>query len=108
MNRVTSLFALLLMSVALNAHANYSERSDVLEFIDEMVEKHGFDRERLLSQFASAQKLEGVLEAIAKPAEKVLTWEQYRPIFITSKRISGGNEFLQQNHETLMLYLIHI
>ncbi|MGD2053767.1 MAG: lytic murein transglycosylase B [Gammaproteobacteria bacterium] len=102
MNRVTSFFALLLMSVALNAQANYSERSDVQAFIDDMVEKHGFDRERLVSQFASAQKLEGVLEAIAKPAERVLTWKEYRPIFLTSKRINGGNKFLQENRETLM------
>jgi membrane-bound lytic murein transglycosylase B len=102
MNRITSLFALLLMSVGLNAHADYSERGDVQAFIDEMVEKHGFDRERLMSQFASAKKLDGVLEAIAKPAERVLTWEEYRPIFITSKRISGGNKFLQENRETLM------
>ena len=102
MNRVTSLIALFLLVVSLNAHANYSERSDVQAFIDEMVEKHGFARETLMSQFASAKRLDGVLEAIAKPAEKVLTWKEYRPIFITAKRISRGNEFLQENRETLM------
>jgi membrane-bound lytic murein transglycosylase B len=101
MNRIFSLFAFVLMFIALNVQANYSERSDVQEFIDEMVEKHGFNREVLLSQFASAKKLDGVLEAIAKPAERVLTWKEYRPIFITSKRISRGNEFLRENRETL-------
>ncbi len=101
MNRVTSVFALFVMSISLNVQADYSQRSDVQQFIDEMVEKHGFNRDDLMSKFASAKKLDGVLEAIAKPAEKVLTWKEYRPIFVTSKRIKGGNKFLKQHHETL-------
>jgi len=101
MNLVTSFFALLFMLVSLNVQADYSQRSDVQQFIDEMVEKHGFDRNDLELKFALAKKLDGVLEAIAKPAEKVLTWREYRPIFVTSKRIRRGNDFLQQHHETL-------
>ena len=101
MKPITSLFAFLLMFIALNVQANYSQRSDVQQFIDEMVEKHGFDRDELMSQFASAKKLDGVLEAIAKPAEKVLTWREYRPIFVTSKRILRGNKFLKQHYQTL-------
>ena len=101
MNQVTSFFALLLMLVSLNVQADYSQRNDVQQFIDEMVEKHGFDRNDLELKFAMANKLDGVLEAIAKPAEKVLTWREYRPIFVTSKRIRRGNDFLEQHHEIL-------
>lgn len=101
MNQVISFFALLLMFVSLNVQADYSQRSDVQQFIDEMVEKHGFDREDLMSKFSSAQKLDGVLEAIAKPAEKVLTWREYRPIFVTSKRIRRGNKFIKQHQQAL-------
>lgn len=101
MNRVTFLFALFVMSISLNVQADYSQRSDVQQFIDEMVEKHDFNRDELVSKLASAKKLDGVLEAISKPAEKVLTWKEYRPIFVTSKRIKGGNKFLKQHHETL-------
>ena len=101
MNRVTFLFALFVMSISLNVQADYSQRSDVQQFIDEMVEKHDFNRDALASKLASAKKLDGVLEAISKPAEKVLTWKEYRPIFVTSKRIKGGNKFLKQHHETL-------
>jgi membrane-bound lytic murein transglycosylase B len=89
------------MSISLNVQADYSQRSDVQQFIDEMVEKHDFNRDELVSKLASAKKLDGVLEAISKPAEKVLTWKEYRPIFVTSKRIKGGNKFLKQHHETL-------
>ena len=101
MNQVSSVFAVFVMLISLNVQADYSQRSDVQQFIDEMVEKHGFNRDELMSQLASAKKLDGVLEAIAKPAEKVLTWKEYRPIFVTSKRIRGGNKFLKQHHETL-------
>ena len=101
MNQLKSLLALLIIFIPLNAQANYSQRSDVQQFIDEMVEKHGFNRDVLVSQFAAAEKLDGVLEAIAKPAEKVLTWEDYRPIFVTSKRVRQGNRFLKEHYETL-------
>ena len=101
MNQVTSFFALLFMLVSLNAQADYSQRSDVQQFIDEMVEKHNFDRNDLELKFVLANKLDGVLEAIAKPAEKVLTWREYRPIFVTSKRIGRGNDFLRLHHEIL-------
>mgnify|MGYP001818731142 CR=1 FL=1 len=101
MNQVTSFFAIVLFFISLNASADYTQRSDVQQFIDEMVEKHGFDRDDLMSRFASAERLEWVLEAIAKPAEKVLTWEDYRPIFVTSKRIRKGNAFMREHRETL-------
>jgi len=44
-----------------------------------MVEQHGFDRAYLENKFASAKRLDNVLESIAKPAERELTWKQYRP-----------------------------
>jgi membrane-bound lytic murein transglycosylase B len=101
MNRFNSVIAVFLLLVSLHAHADYSQRDDVQQFIDDMVDKHGFVRDDLIAKFASAKKLEGVLEAIAKPAERVLTWKDYRPIFITKKRINTGNQFLDENHETL-------
>lgn len=101
MNRVTVLSAILLLFVAPIVSADYSQRDDVQQFIDQMVEKHGFKRDQLMKKFAEADRLDGVLEAIARPAEKVLTWKEYRPIFISSKRISGGNKFLQEHRETL-------
>ena len=101
MNRVKRVITISLLLVSLQVHADYSQREDVQQFIDDMVEKHGFVREDLESKFATAIKLEGVLELIAKPAEKVLTWKDYRPIFITKKRIDSGNQFLDENREIL-------
>lgn len=83
------------------AQANYSQREDVRQFVDEMVKKHKFDQKELLQRFESAKRLDGVLESIAKPAERTLTWKQYRPIFLNSKRIKLGAEFLKENYELL-------
>lgn len=101
MTRLTSLLAVFIVFLPFYVQADYSQRSDVQQFINEMVEKHAFDRDDLTAKFASASKLDGVLEAIAKPAEKVLTWKEYRPIFVTKKRISRGDEFLQEHRDTL-------
>jgi membrane-bound lytic murein transglycosylase B len=85
----------------MNSQANYAQREDVKQFIDEMVKEHGFDRNYLENKFASAKKLDNVLESIAKPAEKELTWKQYRPIFVTDKRSDKGKIFIQDNIEVL-------
>ena len=92
--------------VSINAHAawaqkNYAQRADVKSFIDEMVDQHGFDRGYLTAKFASAKRLDNVLESIAKPAEKELTWKQYRPIFVTDKRSDKGRKFIKQHRATL-------
>ena len=65
MKRITILFSLVLALLPPGAEADYSQRSDVQQFIDEMVEKHGFDRDELMAKFAGAERLDGVLEAIA-------------------------------------------
>lgn len=92
-----------LISAQAVASVNYAQREDVKQFIDEMVEQHQFDRAYLEQKFATAKRLDNVLESIAKPAEKELTWKQYRPIFVTSKRTTKGKVFMQQHRETLAL-----
>jgi len=90
-----------LISTQAVASVNYAQREDVKQFIDEMVEQHQFDRAYLEQKFATAKRLDNVLESIAKPAEKELTWKQYRPIFVTSKRTTKGKVFMQKHRETL-------
>ena len=82
-------------------YANYAQRADVKQFINEMVNEHGFDRTYLEAQFSGAERLDNVLESIAKPAEKVLTWKQYRPIFVTSKRSNKGKKFIAEHNDVL-------
>ena len=95
------MFALGFSQQAASAQKNYAQRADVKGFINEMVNQHGFDRAYLEAKFTSAKRLDNVLESIAKPAEKRLTWKQYRPIFVTSKRSSKGLAFIEKHRKTL-------
>lgn len=92
-------------SVFINSQAvagvNYAQRTEVKSFINEMVSEHGFNRAYLEKRFSSAKRLDGILESIAKPAEKKLTWKQYRPIFVTDKRSKKGKVFMKK-HKALL------
>lgn len=103
MNAMKKIFPILAVMLLLpvTAQANYSQRADVQEFIDQMVEEHDFDRALLNQWVAKANRLDGVLESIAKPAEKTLTWAQYRPIFLKEKRIELGKAFMQEHRDLL-------
>lgn len=80
---------------------NYAQREDVKQFIKEMVEQHGFDQAYLENRFARVNRLDKVLNSIAKPAEKELTWKQYRPIFVTEKRRNKGKKFIAEHKDIL-------
>ncbi len=71
------------------------------EFIDEMVNKHHFDRKQLETVFEQVEVQDSILKAISRPAEKSKPWYDYRKIFITEKRIKGGISFWQQHDDVL-------
>jgi membrane-bound lytic murein transglycosylase B len=79
------------------------ERENIKIFIENMVEKHGFDKKELSSILAQAESKESILNAISRPAEKTLTWNQYRDIFIKDERIEAGVKFWKEHSETLNL-----
>ncbi|MES2918074.1 MAG: lytic murein transglycosylase B [Pseudomonadota bacterium] len=51
--------------------------------------------------FAQVARDEGVLKAIARPAEGTKEWKDYRPIFMTAERVDKGVEFWRQHADTL-------
>lgn len=79
----------------------YASRQDVVGFVEEMVEKHGFSSKALLQDFAQVERKESILKAMSRPAEKVKPWHEYRNIFIKQKRINDGVTFWQKHQETL-------
>jgi membrane-bound lytic murein transglycosylase B len=76
---------------------NYSAHPEAREFISEMVQRHDFDTAELEKIFSSAQRRDDILELMRKPAEKRLTWDRYRKIFLTRSRIEGGAAFWSQH-----------
>jgi len=93
--------AVLLLFACQSALAIDVERDNVKNFIDTMVEKHSYDREKLESVLGQAESKESILEAIARPAERRLNWGEYRNIFMTKERIAAGTAFWQENDAEL-------
>ena len=93
------------LGLVLSCHATvqadtFTEQDEINSFINEMVQKHKFDKNELQNLFAKAEKHQTILDAIARPAEGK-PWHEYRPIFITRDRIRGGIEFWQKHTDAL-------
>lgn len=73
------------------------KQENVVAFIDEMVEKHDFDRAALSKILGEAQIKQNIIKKISTPAERTLTWGEYRKIFITRERINAGATFWREN-----------
>ena len=80
--------------------SNLAQRPAVRQFIDEMVAKHQFDDNELTKLFSKVNLQSKIIEIISKPAESK-PWYEYRPIFITKRRIREGVEFWDKNSEPL-------
>ena len=73
----------------------------VAEFIDEMVGEHQFDKDGLRELLGKANIKASIIRKISTPAERTLTWGEYRKIFITKERINAGTEFWREHREML-------
>ncbi|KAF0192340.1 MAG: lytic murein transglycosylase B [Gammaproteobacteria bacterium] len=74
----------------------FTNRTDIQTFIDELVTRHGFERQSLKTLFDNTERRQDIIDAISRPAE-AKPWHQYRPIFLNTQRISGGVEFWNQH-----------
>jgi membrane-bound lytic murein transglycosylase B len=95
----TTMFIIALLYPAL-LWADISNRSDVRDFIKDMNKKHGLKQDELLKAFAQVEINQKIIDAISRPAE-AKPWHEYRPIFLTDKRINGGVEFWKQHDAAL-------
>lgn len=98
------LFTILFVVIGLNsaqAFGSYQDHQSAIAFIDDMVTRHGFQREDLTRLFAEAEKKDSILEAISRPAEKRLEWAGYRKIFLTEDRIKRGKKFMERYRVSL-------
>ncbi len=96
------LLGLLLMTASQMVMAGpYAERGDVQQYLDQIANEHDLSRSLLQQLFEQIEPQQKILEAISRPAEKALTWAQYRPIFIKAKRIEAGQQFMIDHADTL-------
>ena len=74
--------------------------SQVDQFIDEMVSKHGFDSNELRILFDGSKYSDRVLQAISRPAED-LAWYKYRRLFLKDARVKKGVSFWKKHEASL-------
>jgi len=94
---------LLLVSLAcsLSAAGQTVNSSARTAFIDKMVAQHGFDRPALKSLLDEAVIDKTILDTMARPAERVVPWFEYRKIFLTEERIAAGVRFWGEHADTI-------
>lgn len=96
-----SSFLSLILSTALTllpatVLADYSEDPAAIAMVDRLVTDHGLDRAQLMDWLAQARRQDQVLSLIRRPAEKTLSWGEYRNIFLTDRRTTLGHRFLDK------------
>lgn len=86
----------------LGEFANFTQWKDVAAFIDEMVERHGFDRTELEATFRRIRYLDATIQLI-KPAPpgRPKNWRAYRARFIEPIRIDAGVAFWDAHADAL-------
>ena len=90
----------LLAALCLSACAGIGTADEQQRFIDRMVSEHGFEATQLRELLSGAHRVQGILDAISRPAE-AMPWWKYRRIFLTPERAAGGAAYWQRNADTL-------
>jgi len=80
--------------------SGYLAHPEAQKWLKEQTEA-GLDSQALEQLLAAAKKQKSILEAISRPAERRLTWGEYRKIFIEPKRINQGLKFWQTHADVL-------
>ena len=92
-------------ALAFCALAHADDKANVAKartaFVDKMVAEHGFDRDALSATLRSATIDQSILDAISKPAERVVPWYEYRAIFVNDARIAAGTRFWTEHAGTI-------
>ncbi len=82
--------------------ANFNQWRAVTEFIDEMSNEHGFDREALRAHFSRTHYIDAVVKLInPPPAGRPKNWTAYRERFVEPQRLQAGVAFWNRHEDAL-------
>ena len=95
------LAAAILCAASRPAGAIDIKRADVKEFIAHMADTSPFKKRQLRKLLKAAQSQPTIIDAMDRPAEKAKAWFEYRPIFLTERRIREGTEFWLAHRQAL-------
>jgi membrane-bound lytic murein transglycosylase B len=78
-----------------------TSRDDVREFVATMSREHGYDAQHLEAVLAQAQSRPEIIQTMMRPAEKTLTWQEYRDRFLTGRRVNRGVDVSRAESDAL-------
>lgn len=105
-------FSVLLSGMTAVAAAPVAQPSPVVEqplptvgmrdaFLAEMAVKYPLDSQDMAHWLDQARFQPSIVTAMARPAEGVKPWKDYRPIFLGERRIREGRAFLAEHRQAL-------
>lgn len=85
------------------AHASgeYLQYEELNAIIAQLEKDKVYAPGELQALFANVSRDEGVLKAIARPAEATKEWKEYRPNFLNAERVQKGLEYWNQYADVL-------
>ena len=101
---LSCLSVLLLASAGAFASAQHAPAPDAAlreAFVAEAGEKYGLERREVEAWLAQSEYKQAIVDAMSRPAEAVKPWKDYRPIFISDRRIREGQAFMARHGDAL-------
>jgi len=97
---LNKLFFYVILTACLQAGTAFADHPGQEQFIRQAVDEFGMDAAEVKALLAKAEFKQSVIDAITRPAE-AKPWHEYRPIFLTKKRIRQGVDFWQEHRATI-------
>lgn len=99
--RLALLPAALCAALALQSQAAATDPAAMAAFLAEAGSRHGLSEPEIRDWLAQAEYRQSIVDLMSRPAERVLAWREYRPIFLTAARIADGQRFLALHRQAL-------
>lgn len=86
---------------------DFADYASLQHFVDQMVKKHGFEREYLLGLFSQARRKNWTLDYLAKSDQGLKGkpsaggWSRYRQKFVDERHLGAGVDFARRHRATL-------
>ena len=77
------------------------DKAIVESFATSFANENNRSVEEVMEILNQAEFQQEIIDKISRPAEGTMTWNRYRNIFMTDKRIDAGVEFWNEHKETL-------
>jgi membrane-bound lytic murein transglycosylase B len=95
------LLAVVVFATSDRAAALDVKRRDIKDFIAHMAGTTSFKKRQLRKLLKAARSQPAIIDAMDRPAEKAKPWFEYRPIFVTERRIREGVDFWTAHRQAL-------